>query len=208
MNRVPVGQPRGVYQRFPVTAWASKIGILGILALLFAAGCSDAGAVELNWVLVDRQGTRIYPGGQFAFNRFTSSCGLPGRIGDQPTTYDLQVELTICDPQCAGVCDDPACSVIDPLRFSCSTARGADPFVPASDEPYLFEVRTALILEDGSECTDPFPTCVTVPGPRERVVHPGLTTDLQVYQIALNVDAEILVDEEQARLDLEACGCV
>jgi hypothetical protein len=34
-----------------------------------------------------------------------------------------------------------------------------------------------------------------------------LVTDLQVYQIAVDVDIDVPADREEGSLDLERCGC-
>jgi hypothetical protein len=152
-------------------------------------------------VLVDRDGDAIYPGGVFDPDDERDSCDLAGVAGGQATPYDLRVELEICDPGCAGGCDAEECLVVPRRSFPCSTARGNDPDVPASDEPYRFTVRALLDAPPfASECRDP--ACVAVPAARERVVTAGLVTDLQVYQIVLDMDRQ-----SDASLDLEACGC-
>ena len=162
----------------------------------------DAGVVELAWVFVDRNGEPIYPGGVFSANDQRDSCDLPGMTSQGPIVYDLRVQLDICDLSCEAGCGDPTCQVIEPLRFPCRAARGTDPEVPASDEPYRFTVRAAIESNLGPNCLDPDPTCVGVPGPRDRTVTAGLVTDLQVYQISVDVP------RDDAPLDLEACGCV
>lgn len=176
--------------------------LLGLL--LGSLGCSgvDTGVVELAWEFVDRNGDKIYPGGLFE-TVGGDACDLPGRVGGQSVTYDLGILLEICDTTCADGCGDPDCLVQPPLQFSCTTYRGSDPSVPSSEDPYRFTARAVLELDQlGRECLEPIPTCVAVPGPRERVVDPGLVTDLQVFQIALDVDLG-----DDAVLDLEACGC-
>jgi hypothetical protein len=172
---------------------------------LASAACSvDTGVVEVAWAFVDRDGEQIFPGGLFdpAEN---DACDLPARIGDARRTYDLDVQLEICDPACEAGCGDASCLVLPPLAFDCQTSRGSDPDVPSSDDPYRFTFR-ALVAIDGGEVCRPDPTCVAVPGPRERVVRPGLVTDLQVYQIVVDFDLDGATDGRGA-LDLEACGC-
>lgn len=158
-------------------------------------------------MFVDRDGDPIFPAGQFvARNR--DSCDLPGRIGTENVEYDLEVELEICDSTCAAGCTGDGCNVVPPLRFSCNTARGSDPDVPSSDVPYRFTVHTVVTLDDRDiVCRDPDPTCIAVPGPRERKIQAGLVTDLQVYQIVVDVDQDAPRSGEGS-LDLEACGCV
>ena len=171
---------------------------------LNATGCleRDAGVVELAWVFVDRNGDPIYPGGVFSFTDQRDSCDLPGVTSQGPIVYDLRVQLEICDLSCDAGCTDPACQVVEPIRFPCRAARGTDPEVPASDEPYRFTVRAAIESNLSPNCLDPAPTCVAVPGARDRKVTPGLVTDLQVYQISVDVP------NDGSPLDLEACGCV
>jgi hypothetical protein len=185
--------------------------VLGaLLPTVGGFGCSpDTGVVELAWVFVDRQGEQIFPAGPFSLGT-RDSCDLPGRIGDRDVSYDLQMELEVCDPSCEEGCGNEACNVVSPLRFPCEAWRGSDPDIPASDDPYRFTARALVVT--GSEqtvCSDPLPTCIAVPGPRERQVEPGLVVDLQVYQVAVDVDlaapAEGL-DGDRA-LDLEGCGC-
>lgn len=189
----------------PVRRIRTTAGLLAIV--LFAAGCGDGtGVVELAWIIVDRDGEPIYPAGALTVGARGDSCGFAGRRGGAVTPVDLRLELQICDPACgtdAESCSDPACRVVDPLRFPCDTSRGSDPNVPADDQPYLFTFQAVLESPQGDlTCVDPEPTCVAVPGPRERTVKEGLVTDLQVVQIVM--DVELGVDES---LDLEACGC-
>lgn len=192
--------------RRPIRARAERS--LAAFLVLALAGCGDVdtGVVELAWVFVDRDGEPIFPAGQFAVGN-RDSCGLPGRIDGDPVSYDLEVEVEICDPACPDGCGAEACRVIPPLRFSCETARGSDPDVPSSDDPYLFTFRS-LVFIDGPDvvCPNPEPTCIAVPGPRERIVRPGLVTDLQVVQIVVDVDQSAPTIAGGA-LDLEACGC-
>lgn len=165
-------------------------------------GCADdTGVVELAWVFVDRDGDAIYPGGVFTADDERDSCELPGVAADRGVAYDLRVELEICDPGCAAGCEAEECLVVPHHVFPCTTARGNDPDVPASDEPYRFTVRAVLDAPTfTSPCRDP--ACLAVPASRERVVTAGLVTDLQVYQVVVDVDRQ-----GDASLDLEACGC-
>jgi hypothetical protein len=177
-----------------------RLALLALAVLASACG-DDTGTVELAWVLVDRDGDPIYPGGVFTADDESDSCDLSGTAAEQPTAYDLRVELEICDPGCAAGCDADECLVVPRQMFSCITARGNDPDVPASDEAYRFTVRAVLDAPMfTSECRDP--SCLAVPAPRERVVTAGRVTDLQVYQIIVDVDRQ-----GDASLDLEACGC-
>jgi hypothetical protein len=177
---------------------------LALAALMGVGACADdTGAVELAWVFVDRDGDAIYPGGVFTADDEQESCDLPGIVGEQGVPYDLRVELEICDPACAAGCDAEECLVVPRHVFPCTTGRGNDPDVPASADPYRFTVRAVLDAPTfASECRDPAPSCLAVPAPRERVVTAGLVTDLQVYQIVVDMDRQ-----GDASLELEACGC-
>jgi hypothetical protein len=191
------------------SAWVLASTTLLVLGSAMV-GCSDGtGVVELSWAIVDREGDAIYPGDQLSIDRRQDSCDLPGRIGDGvDVSYDLRVELEICDPLCEPGCDDPDCLVDGRRRFACDTARGSDPNVPAADHPYRFAVRAVVVRsDDGRECADLPAGCIDVPGPRERIVEAGLVTDLQVYQIRVGVDLGANESDPSARLDLEACGC-
>jgi hypothetical protein len=162
--------------------------------------------VELNWVFVDRDGESFYPGGQFARNRYESSSGLQGKVGEATLSYDLRLELEICRPDCEAGCEAEECQV-SVERYSCSKARASDFHVPSSPDAYQFRVRAVIEPEGGADCVDVPPSCVAVPGPRERVVSPGLVTDLQVYQLGVAMDGGVSPDSDTAHLDLEACGC-
>lgn len=179
--------------------------VLTPVVLIASACANDTGSVELAWVLVDRDGDAIYPGGVFTVDAERDSCDLPGTLVEREIPYDLRIELEICDPSCAAGCDDEECLVIPRHTFPCTTARGNAPQVPASEEPYRFTVRALLGAPsiDVEQC-EPAPTCVAVPAPRERVVSAGLVTDLQVVQIVVDVDRQA----QAGALDLEACGCV
>jgi hypothetical protein len=183
------------------------LAVFSAVLTLPACGPVDEGVVELAWEFVDRDGEKIYPGNLFE-QTAQDACDLPARLGDQRITYDLGVQLEICDTDCDAGCGDPDCLVVPPLRFDCKTYRGSDPTIPSSDAPYRFTIRAGLELDQlGRTCLEPTPTCVGVPGPRERRVLPGLVTDLQVYQIAIDVDADVPSDRDGGSLDLEACGC-
>jgi hypothetical protein len=164
-----------------------------------ACALEDTGVVEFNWAVVDRDGDAIFPAGQFMASGDT--CDMPATLGGASVRYDLHVELEICDQECAGGCDDPDCLVVPTSRNSCTVARVTDRDVPASSDAYLFTMRAVISLPDG-DCVDFVPPCIAVPGPRERPVHRGLVTDLQVFQVVVNSD----VDADDP-LDLEACGC-
>lgn len=174
-----------------------------LVAALGGACGFDEGSVELAWAFVDRDGEAIFPGGAFSIDVERSTCGMPGLVGEQPIPYDLRVELSICDPECAAGCEADECQVIAPHSFACNSARGNLPAVPASDSPLRFTVRAVVSAPSiDVECRDVDPTCIAAPSPRDREVQAGLVTDLQVYQIAIDVDR----DGDQT-LDLEACGC-
>lgn len=179
-------------------------GCLLPASLILCAGCGeDYGTVTLSWQIVDRNGDRIYPRGLLDRDARRDACGLSGFTSAGDTTYDFGVQLEICDPACPQGCDDPACLVKPPLHFSCETFRGTDMEVPSSEDPYLFFLRPALdIAQRELACTTPAPWCISVPGPRERTLSHGLVVDLQVYQLAVDVDPS-----SEDALDLEACGC-
>lgn len=173
--------------------------------LVVTSACSvDTGVVEWAWAFVDRDGDAIFPRGVFDLGR-TSSCALPGRFGTNEVRYDLGAELVICDPQCAGGCEDPDCQVVAPLGFDCERYRGSNPSVPASGDPYQFTISPVITLPSGDECRD-LEACITAPGPRERAVPEGLVTDLQVFQLVVGMDQNGPTSSTGS-LDLEACGC-
>ncbi len=176
------------------------------LALLLTSACGDpTGAVEFAWAFVDRDGDPIFPGGVFSVEDERDTCDLPGSANGQDVTYDLRVELSICDLGCAAGCDDEQCLVLPSKTFPCNTARGNEPEVPSAEDPYRFIVRAVISAPSigQDQCRDAAPTCLAIPAPRERTVEAGLVTDLQVYQITVDVDRTQPGD----RLDLGACGC-
>ena len=180
-----------------------------VAAVVLTVGCGEpaVGVLEFSWEFVDRDGDKIYPGGLFE-PAASDSCDLPARIGDQSVTYDLGVQLEICDTACDQGCGDPDCLVVPPLRFGCKTFRGSDPDIPSSQDPYQFTLRAVIDVDQtGNTCLEPTPTCIGVAGPRERRIEGGLVTDLQVYQIAVDYDLDAPSDRESGSLDLEACGC-
>lgn len=178
-----------------------------VVATALLGACSDAmGSIELAWVFVDRDGDPIYPGGVFSVDDERDSCALPGVLNGQDLSYDLRAELEICDPECAAGCDTEECQVLPRRLFACNSARGNEPEVPASgaNSPYRFALRAVIgIPSAGTQCRDAAPTCLAVPSARERVVEAGRVTDLQVYQIAVDVDR----NGGDPRLDLGDCGC-
>lgn len=182
-----------------------RLRTLAAASLLVASGCSvDTGVVEWAWSFVDQDGDAIFPTGVFDLGR-NSSCALPGRMGTRQVRYDLGAELIICDPECPSGCGDPDCQVIAPLGFDCERYRGSNASVPSSDAPYQFTISPVITLSDGGECRE-LGGCITAPGARERVVHPGLVTDLQVFQMLVAMD-QSGPRSSTGSLDLEACGC-
>lgn len=186
-----------------LTGLSAATGTLGALA----TGCTPTeGYVEIAWALIDQGGTALYPDGAL-----TNTCDFVGLVDsgdggvDMPgdpveTPATLRFELLVCDPECAGGCDDPECQVIDPRSFACNTARGSVT-VPSSGLDYRFEPRVIAELAGDPACTCTLSTeCVQLPGPRDRKVEGGLVTDLQVYQIVLDLD-----DPTTATLDLRTC---
>ncbi len=179
--------------------------IAGLALLGLGSGCSvDSGVVEWAWTFVDQDGGAIYPSGVFDLGR-TSSCALPGRTADGQVRYDLTAELTICDPTCPGGCEEPDCQVVAPLGSDCDRYRGSNPSVPSSDQPYQFTITPVVTLPGGDECRD-LEACIAAPGPRQRVVKPGLVTDLQVFQLVVGMDQDG-TPTAGGSLDLEGCGC-
>lgn len=163
------------------------------------AGCAEEGVVEIAWSVVDRLGEPIYPAGVLSADRRDDSCRLPGRAGEASVPYRLQLQLDACPPdaQSADECDTTA--------FSCAVHR-ASMMIPAATEPYEFTVRALTRRADRDEdCPELESDCIAVPGPRNRKVRDGLVTDLQVYQVVVDVDAE--ASGRTGRLDLEGCGC-
>lgn len=186
----------------------SRLWLPLVIAIAPTGACGDAsGTVELAWVFVDRDGDPIYPGGVFSADDERDVCGLPGAVDGTLVSYDLRVELEICEPECEAGCDADECLVLPRRRFACNTARGNEPDVPASDSPYRFTLRAVLSVPAlDIECRDAAPTCLAVPSSRERVVEAGRVTDLQVYQIGVDVDRD-----SGDRLELGEqgeCGCV
>ena len=180
------------------TAWC--------LTLAALTGCTvDTGVVEVAWVVVDRTGEALFPAGQLAANRRRDSCRFEGRTDTEVIRFDLRTTLQICDPLCAAGCADPTCHVIPTLQFPCDVARGSNPDVPSSADDYRFTLIPQLEVDGLGTCV-PSSTCVAVPGPRERAIDPGRVVDLQVYQIAMNIEAG--ASGNQGQLDLQECGCV
>lgn len=174
------------------------------LVAFMSAGCDrNQGQVEVNWSVVDRAGTTVFPSGVLG-----STCGFAGLLaaGDaEPTPYALSLQLRLCEPGCAGGCEDPACQ-IDLLRFDCESARGFGTVEARSAAPYDFHVDLVAVPDDGACGCTLTPPCALVPGPRSRTVEPGLVTDLQVYLLVLGLDnIRAARQDGRTRLDLATC---
>lgn len=199
--------PRGAHAR-PKAALLGLLCGLGLGSLAPLGACTPTeGYVEVAWALIDEGGTTLYPDGVLP-----NSCDFTGMFktegegeGESEVTIRevkaiLRVELAICDPECEGGCDDPACQVIDPKSFACNTAR-AQVTVPSSPHDYRFETRIIAEIDGDPSCTCRLATaCAQLPGPRARTVQGGLVTDLQVYQVVLALD-----DPDTATIDLTPC---
>jgi hypothetical protein len=168
-------------------------------AALLAACQQDRGEVEIDWTLVDRAGSQIFPSGALE-----DTCAFVGRLpgsGDDLVDYEVLVEVNLCEPGCEPGCGDPSC-VHTRLTFDCTSARGYAT-VEARPEPYDFDVHLVAAPADGACACDLQSPCALIPGPRRRTVEPGLVTDLAVYLMVLGLDD---IDASQAggrtRLDL------
>lgn len=177
---------------------ASRSALAALALAAGAAACSPTeGYVEAAWTIVDRKGEPIYPNGVLSD---TCSFRGPTSPGGDDRDLALRVELRLCEPGCEGGCEDPACLVTDPLRFQCLSARGSAT-VPASESPYIFQVEVIAEVGGDPACACALtPECAQIPGPRQRMVRPGLVTDLQVYQLILDV-----ADPSRAAIDLSEC---
>lgn len=181
-------------------------GLVGAIALALAAfggACDrDHGEVELNWTLVDRAGTQIAP-----FGALGDTCDFTGKFtasDAKPSTYDLELRLRLCDPECAAGCDDPAC--VQDLRYDCSAARGFSTVPARTDQPYDITVDLVAQPHSGACGCALTPPCALVPGPRRRTVEAGLVTDLQVYLLVLGIDnIRDSLEAGRPRLDLDTC---
>lgn len=172
------------------------------LTALAGACVDDKGEVEINWTIVDRSGVQVFPSGLLG-----DTCDFTGVLAgsDTPAAYGLQVQLRLCEPGCAGGCDDPACQV-DRLRFACSAARGFEVVQARPNDPYDFHVDLVATPESGACGCTLAPPCVLAPGPRSRTVEPGLVTDLQVYLFVLGLDdVRASTSDGRTRLDLAEC---
>ena len=170
--------------------------------LLCAACVHDEGEVELNWTIVDRAGTTVFPSGLLS-----DTCDFLGLLpgADQPVAYDLQLQVRLCEPGCAAGCDDPSCQV-DRLRFKCRSARGFRTVQARPEAPYDFHVDMIASPDSGACGCTLKPPCALGPGPRNRTVEPGLVTDLQVYLFVLGLDdIRASTDKDRTRLDLASC---
>ena len=201
--------PRGAKTRLraAILAVASLSASAGGLGALLTSCTPTEGYVEIAWALIDQGGTALYPDGTL-----TNTCNFVGLVdsgvdsgvdmqGDPvETPVTLRFELLVCDPECDGGCDDPECQVVAPRSFACNTARGSVT-VPSSGLDYRFETRVIAELDGDPACACALSTeCAQLPGPRDRKVRGGLVTDLQVYQIVLDLD-----DPTTASLDLRTC---
>jgi hypothetical protein len=170
------------------------------LGATLSGGCETEGVVEIAWRMVDRGGNVVFPSALFAPGSADDTCALPGTFAGRDVAYTLRMALEICAP-----CESDACvDACESHRFACDTHRGSLR-IPAHQAPYRFRLVPTIEPKDPTiACAEPEPTCVTVPGPRERRVQDGLVTDLEVYQVVLALDSE---SGRRDRLDLEACGC-
>lgn len=169
--------PQTRRRRRPGAALACAV-LLGLPAV---PACTDSrGIVQIAWAFVDRSGATVFPAGDLG-----DTCSFRGALDGRDRDYDLQIAVRVCDPTCAGGCDDDACLIVDPLLYSCLSARGSSE-VPSSESPYQFQVDVIAEFDETCACVVQAP-CAEVPGPRLRMVRPGLITDLQVYQLVLDM---------------------
>jgi hypothetical protein len=180
-----------------------RVGAI-VLALLAGTACDrDHGEIELNWTIVDRAGTQIAP-----FGALGDTCNFSGKLAEadaKASTYDLELRLRLCDPDCAAGCDDPSCAIED-LRYDCRAARGFSSVPARTDSPYDIVVDLVAKPRGGACGCALTPPCALVPGPRRRTVEAGLVTDLQVYLLVLGIDnIRDSLEGGHPRLDLDAC---
>ncbi len=186
---------------FPITVIAANVA----LALTTSSGCvRDEGVVEINWKFVDRELTDIYPGERM------NSCAFTGQLDESGAQeFGLHVELSICDPRCEGDCASGEC-VIQTQRFPCKMARATTSVPMIEEREYTFATHilaapSGADIEDPATCTCTLlEECALTPGPRDRILRPGLVTDLQVYQFVLPTLA-LPVDLDPIPLDLSSC---
>ncbi|MCA9719938.1 MAG: hypothetical protein KC468_35045, partial [Myxococcales bacterium] len=184
------------------------------LALAAPLACvADEGVVELNWKFVDRELTAVYPGDARDSCAFSGALEADGAVRD----YGLHIELEICDPECAAGCESEECLVLQ-RRLPCDTARATTSVPMIEEREYQFSTRIIAAVE-GADLEDPQACvctlqveCALTPGPRERLLRPGLVTDLQVYQVVLPT-LTLPVDADPIPLDLSTCcepspGCL
>lgn len=179
---------------------------LGALAACLLAACEHTrGEVEINWTIVDRAGTQVFPSGELG-----DLCDFTGRLakGDaEASRYALSVRLRLCDPGCPAGCADPSCLAIDaPIDYACDDARGFTEVPARTDPPYDFHVELLATAEDATCGCTVTPPCALIPGPRTRGVEAGLVTDLQVYLLVLGLDnVAAATTNGRTRLDLAEC---
>ena len=196
--------PRPPRRRSGLVGAIARGPLARLVALASALACDrDHGEIELNWTLVDRAGTQIAP-----FGALGDTCNFTGKFAEtdaKPSTYDLELRLRLCDPDCAAGCDDPGCLVED-IRYDCSAARGFSRVSARTESPYDITVDLVAVPRSGACGCAVTPPCALVPGPRRRTVEAGLVTDLQVYLLVLGIDnINDSLEDGRPRLDLDAC---
>ncbi|MCA9681581.1 MAG: hypothetical protein KC457_05255 [Myxococcales bacterium] len=173
----------------------------GLLATTLAlSGCGrEEGIVEVYWQLENADLDRLYPQGLR-----NDTCAFDSVSGER---FDVQVQLTVAEnsPECAVHWSDPACVIVEQLRFDCTRARGTATSVPisssGSDDPgYLMFVEATMVPE-GGEPFVPMASCMQGPGARVRRVLPGRTTDLEVYEFVFRA----LQSKLQTKVDIDLC---
>jgi hypothetical protein len=194
-----IARIRGI--RVAIVALIGLVGLVGTIASI-AACDRENGQIELNWTLVDRAGTTVAP-----FGVLGDTCDFLGKLtaDAEPSSYDLELRLRLCEPDCPGGCDDPECLVED-LRYDCSAARGFSTVPARTESPYDIEVDLVAAPHGGACGCALTPPCALVPGPRRRTVEAGRVTDRQVYLLVLGLDN--IQDSREGgrpRLDLDAC---
>lgn len=192
----PPAAPPGPRLAFPRPGLA-----LALFTLTSPAACQgDRGEVEIDWTLVDRAGTQVFPSG--AVDDTCSFFGLVPGSGDERVDYALHVEVRLCEPDCEAGCGDPGC-LHTRLAFDCTAARGYATVEARPDDPYQFDVHLVATPADGACACDLQSPCAVVPGPRRRTVEPGLITDLQVFLMVLGVDAVGAAKDAAGRVVLD-----
>jgi len=200
----PRGRSRLVEAITLVRLTLVRLTLAGAVILAGPAACDrEHGEIELNWTLVDRAGSQLAP-----FGALGDTCNFSGKFAaadTEPSSYDLELRLRLCDPDCAAGCDDLSCQVED-FRYDCSAARGFS-IVPArTASPYDINVDLVAKPHSGACGCALIPPCALVPGPRRRTVEAGLVTDLQVYLLVLGLDnIQASLEAGRPRLDLDAC---